>query len=111
LAGAVTVTFNTTTDTPEAGTPPLPVTCNATVRPAATATFGAPSPMRVSNNRDEASDVNPPAVTTPVFTAAVGKAAEAAPAGSAIVVSAHAVTANTVRATRKRFITVRPSTQ
>src|SRR5450631_3074315 len=60
LVGAVTVTFNTTADTPELGTPPIPATCRCTVPPAATAAFGAPSPVRVSNTRDGASDPNVP---------------------------------------------------
>src|SRR5665648_863191 len=64
LVGAVTVTFNTTADTPEAGTPPRPATCNATVLPATTGAFGAPTPARVSNNRDGDNDVNPPGMLT-----------------------------------------------
>src|SRR5665648_998083 len=64
LVGAVTVTFNTTADTPDAGTPPRPVTCNATGPPATTGAFGAPSPARVSSSRDGDNDVNPPGMLT-----------------------------------------------
>jgi len=40
------------------------VTCNATAAPAPTGTVGAPTPMRVSNNRAGANDVKPPGVLT-----------------------------------------------
>src|SRR5664279_1198592 len=64
LAGPVTVTFTTTADTPAAGTPPRPVTCRCSVPCAATAAFGAPTPVRVSNNRAGVSDVTPPGMVT-----------------------------------------------
>ena len=64
LVGAVTVTFNTTADTPEFGTPSRPATVRCTVPPGATAAFGAPSPVRVSNNRNGTSEVKPPGVVT-----------------------------------------------
>src|SRR5665647_201757 len=51
LVAAVTVTFSATADTPEAGTPPRPVTCRCTVPPAATTPLAAPTPARVSNKR------------------------------------------------------------
>src|SRR5450631_581227 len=59
-AGWVTVTFNATDETPEAGTPPAPVTCRCTVPRAGTAPAGAPVPFRVSSNRAGASDPNAP---------------------------------------------------
>src|SRR5664280_329967 len=74
--GAVTVTFNTTAATPEAGTPPRPATCRCTVPPAGTAALAAPTPARVSNNRAGASDANPPAADT-AAAAAAGARAEA----------------------------------
>src|SRR4051812_17248583 len=56
-----TVTFNTTADTPDAGTPPSPVTCNDTTPPGAMApACPTPRPTRVSNNRAGANDTNPP---------------------------------------------------
>src|SRR5665648_737578 len=61
LVGAVTVTLSTTAETPEAGTPPRPVTCNATVPPVPTGAVGAPTPIQVSSNRDGANDPNAPA--------------------------------------------------
>ncbi len=60
-AGAVTVTFTTTTPAPEAGTPPRPVTCTLSVPCAATDAFGAPVPTRVSNTRTGGNDTNVPA--------------------------------------------------
>src|SRR5674476_235894 len=59
-AGSVTVTFNTTAETPLAGTPPRPVTCRCTTPRAGTATGAAPTPVRVSNNRDGSKDPNAP---------------------------------------------------
>src|SRR5215468_6139587 len=49
--GAVTVRFNTTDETPVAGTPPRPVTCSRRTRPAPRAALGAPLPVRVSRIR------------------------------------------------------------
>src|SRR5215218_9302301 len=50
--GPVTVTFRITAETPDAGTPPTPVTSSATVPPAATfAVPGRPTPDRVSSTR------------------------------------------------------------
>src|SRR5450631_4291932 len=63
LVGAVTVTFSTTADTPETGTPPRPSTGRCTEPPDATAALGAPTPLRVSSNRDGASDPKPAGVT------------------------------------------------
>src|SRR5947208_1300440 len=57
----VAVTFTTTADTPLAGTPPRPVTCTATAACALTGALGAPTPLRVSSNRDGATGTNAPA--------------------------------------------------
>ena len=58
--GYTTVTFNTTADTPDEGTPPLPRTFRCTTPPEGT----GPAPPRldrVSSNRAGANDVNAPA--------------------------------------------------
>jgi len=53
------------------------VTCNATIPPAPTAAAGAPTPIRVSNNRDGANDVKPPGVLTTADAPATPDAPEA----------------------------------
>ena len=64
LVGFVTVTFNTTAETPAAGTPPAPPTCRPNVACAATFAFAAPTPARVSNTRVGDNDTNAPGSAT-----------------------------------------------
>src|ERR1035437_7826540 len=104
LVGSATVTFSTTADTPVSGTPPWPATCNTTVPPGATAPFGAPNPLRVSSNRNGATDVKPPGVLTAAGTTA-GNAAEAEATGKNTEPSTPArPVIHTVNTTTKRFI-------
>lgn len=53
--GSVTVTLSTTADTPTAGTPPRPVTWSRRLEAGPSLAAGAPTPNRVSSNRDGAS--------------------------------------------------------
>src|SRR5215472_6161058 len=57
---SVAVTFRTTAETPEAGTPPRPVTCRVSVCAGPTAAMGAPLPMRVSSRREGERALNIP---------------------------------------------------
>src|ERR1035441_4394391 len=63
--GWVTVTFNTTAPTPDAGTPPAPSTDKSTELPAPTGPAGPPVPLRVSRIRAGVNGVRPPAAALP----------------------------------------------
>src|SRR6478735_4955408 len=51
MLGLVTVTFITTADTPDAGTPPRPVTCSERVTPPLNGVAVVPLPVRESMSR------------------------------------------------------------
>src|SRR5215472_11718613 len=83
-----TVTFSATAATPDDGTPPRPDTCTVTAPCAATAPFGAPTPVPVSSNRTEGTAINIPPFEVAADASGAGKAVTGIPRKMAPVATA-----------------------